>query len=165
MRLYLIRHAHALPHTNDAKRPLSERGRQTTLRLAELFRSNGAFTARQLWHSPLTRAFETAQILAETLDSDISLVETDGLCPSDDPADMVDRLTIYPTAQDIALVGHEPHLSALATLLVCGEPAPNAFHLKKNAVIMLRQTDKTHPSGLARWRIGWHLGPELLAAD
>ena len=163
MRLYLIRHGHALSHPHDAKRPLSERGRITTLRMAELFRTNQAFTAQQIWHSPLTRAFETAIVFSRALDPELVLVETDGLCPEDDPLVMQARLAIYPTTHDLAIVGHEPHLSSLATLLVRGHASPNVFHLKKNAVIMLRRTDKTHrDTGKTRWRVGWHFAPELL---
>jgi phosphohistidine phosphatase len=163
MRLYLIRHGHALSHEDDAKRPLSERGRLTTLSMANTFRANGACTAQQLWHSPLVRAYETAITFARTLDPEISIVETDGLLPLDNPLSTQSRLTNFTPAQDLAIVGHEPHLSSLATLLVRGHPSPNAFHLKKNAVIMLRRTEKVHPgTNQSRWRIGWHFAPELL---
>jgi phosphohistidine phosphatase len=163
MRLYLLRHGHAHPHEDDAKRPLSERGRQTTRQLANFFAANHAFTALQVWHSPLIRAYETAIAFARHLDPEIAVVETDGLLPSDDPNLIQSRLAAYPFTQDLALVGHEPHLTALATLLVRGQVNPTAFHLKKNAVIMLRRTDKVHrPTGQARWRVGWHFTPELL---
>lgn len=166
MRLYLIRHGHARSHEDDAKRALSQRGRQTTLRMAASFHASNAFTATQVWHSPLVRAFETAILLARAIDSDIAIVETDGLLPSDDPILVQSRLASYPTTQDLAIVGHEPHLSALATLLVRGQSAPPAFHLKKNATIMLRRTDKVHAeTGQVRWRIGWHFAPELLPLE
>ena len=163
MRLYLIRHGHAHAHDDDAKRPLSERGRLTTLQMANTFRANHACTAQQLWHSPLVRAYETAMTFARTLDPEIAIVETDGLLPSDDPLHIQARLATFTPAQDLAIIGHEPHLSSLATLLVRGKPSPNAFHLKKNAVIMLRRTDKVHPNtNQVRWRVGWHFAPELL---
>ncbi|MCF3651378.1 SixA phosphatase family protein [Synoicihabitans lomoniglobus] len=166
MRLYLIRHAHAPAGDNDAARPLSERGRQTTAHVASFFRHNGNLRPGQFWHSPLVRAYETAVALEAGLELDVPLVETDGLLPGDDPLIMARRLAEYPTVHDIALVGHEPHLSGLATLLVRGKANPVGFHVKKSAIICLRLSDKVHGrSKLPRWRVAWHFCPELLSAE
>lgn len=163
MRLFLIRHAHALDHANDAKRPLSERGQHTTRQVADFFKGNGRLRPAQIWHSPLRRAFETAADLVTHLDPEIALVETDGLLPFDDPTLMAERFRLYPTTHDVAMVGHQPHLSALASLLVTGRAEPALFHFKKNAVLCLRRSDDTFSgSGLARWRVGWHFSPEFL---
>ncbi len=163
MRLYLIRHAHALKGNDDARRPLSETGRQTTAHLASFFRHNGHLRPGQVWHSPLLRAYETAVALTRGLELDAPLVETDGLLPFDDARVMAERLASYPAVHDLALVGHQPHLAELATLLVRGKAQPAAFHFKKSAILCLRATDKTHGSGsLPRWRVTWHFSPELL---
>lgn len=165
MRLHLIRHAHAVDDANDDLRALSERGRQTTAHLASFFRANGLLRPGQIWHSPLLRARETATALATGLELDVLLVETDDLRPEDDPAAMAQRLAAYPPVHDLALVGHEPHLSALATLLVRGKTSPVIFHLRKSGIISLRRTDRTHGgTDLPRWRVAWHFGPELLPA-
>ncbi|MCC5025080.1 MAG: histidine phosphatase family protein [Candidatus Synoicihabitans palmerolidicus] len=98
MRLCLIRHAHALRGENDTRRPLSERGRQTCAHVASFFRHNGRLRPGQLWHSPLTRATETAIGLATGLEADIPLVETDGITPLDNPMIMAQRLAMYPSS-------------------------------------------------------------------
>lgn len=163
MRLFLIRHAHALDHKNDADRPVSERGQHLTRQVAVFFQTNGRMHPAQCWHSPLRRAFETAADLVKLLDPAIPLVETDGLMPFDDPAIMAERFRLYPTTDDIAMVGHQPHLSALASLLVSGRAEPPLFHFKKNAVLALRRSDELHAAtGLARWRVAWHFTPEFL---
>ena len=163
MRLFLIRHAHALDHANDAERPLSERGQNITRQTAEFFKANGRLRPAQVWHSPLQRAFETAADLVTRLDPDIPLVETDGLLPFDDPQIMAERFRLYPTSHDVAVVGHQPHLSALASLLVAGKSDPALFHFKKNAVLALRRSDENFvDTGLARWRVGWQFSPEFL---
>lgn len=164
MRLFLIRHAHALAEApTDAERPLSERGRQTSAHAASFFRQNGLVRPAQVWHSPLLRAYETATALATSLEIDVPLVETDGLLPLDEPALMAQRLALYPPVHDLALVGHQPNLSRLATLLIRGKPHPDAFHLKKSAVLALRRSDQMHPkTGLPRWRVAWHFSPEML---
>ncbi len=163
MRLFLIRHAHALAADDDAQRPLSERGRQQTAHVASFFRTNGHLRAAQIWHSPLLRAYETAAGLATGLDLDAPLVETDGLSPFDDPKFMADRLAAYPPVHDLAIVGHEPHLGTLASLLVSNRASPTLFHFKKATVLCLRRSDKTHgASDRPRWRVDWHIPPGLI---
>lgn len=164
MNLYLIRHAHAVTADENPERPLSSRGRGEVVRLAAFFRSNGLLRPGQLWHSPLSRSRETALLLNTALELDAVLVETPGLLPDDNPEDVVQRLAAYPVDHSLALAGHEPHLSALATLLVRDKPKPVAFHLRKGAVIALQREDALHKrSGLPRWRVRWHFSPELLA--
>ncbi len=163
MRLFLIRHAHALDHSDDAKRPLSERGQRITREVAWFFKANGRLQPAQMWHSPLQRAFETAADLVSQLDPEIALVETDGLLPFDDPAIIAERFRLYPTSHDLALVGHQPHLGRLASLLTTGWPNQELVHLKKNAIIALRRSDEIFAdTGLPRWRTAWHYTPEFL---
>lgn len=163
MRLFLIRHAHALDHAVDAKRPLSERGQRITREVAAFFKANGRLRPAQVWHSPLKRAFETAADLVSVLDPKIALVETDGLLPFDDPAIIAERFRIYPTSHDVALVGHQPHLGRLTSLLTTGWPDQELVHVKKNAIICLRRSDSVFAdTGLARWRVAWHYSPEFL---
>jgi phosphohistidine phosphatase len=163
MRLFLIRHAHALPHEIDAERPVSERGQAITRLVSAHFKKNGQLTPRQVWHSPLQRAFETAADLVSQIGLDSPLVETSGLEPADDPQIFAERMSIYPTTHDIAIVGHQPHLNDFASLLVSDSSSANLFHFKKNAVMALRRADEFHPgSGFPRWRVAWHFSPELL---
>ena len=163
MRLYLIRHAHAVSEQENPSRPLSPRGRLDTARLASWLRANRALDPSQLWHSPLERSRETAAILAHGLDLDTVIVETPGLLPEDDPTEMAERLETFPSAANLALVGHEPHLSALATLLVRGKRKPAAFEIKKGAVLALEPSGDVHKrTGRPRWHVCWHISPELL---
>ncbi|HTZ21346.1 MAG TPA: phosphohistidine phosphatase SixA [Opitutaceae bacterium] len=155
MRLYLVRHAHAVPEEEDIRRPLSARGRKTVRQIAAFFHASGVLQPCQVWHSPLWRARETAEILARGLGlSRKVLEETSGLLPDDDPTDIVRRLAS--AGEDLALVGHEPHLGALATRLVCGKGKPPVFAFKKGAVLCLEHAD-------AGWQVRWHFSPELLA--
>ncbi|MBT5901907.1 MAG: hypothetical protein HOH58_07340 [Opitutaceae bacterium] len=163
MRLFLIRHAHALDHEIDAERPISERGQAVTQLVSDHFKKTGQLTPKQVWHSPLQRAFETAADLVSQIGLNSPLVETAGLEPADDPQIVAERMRIYPATHDIAIVGHQPQLSALASLLVTDASRFNLFHFKKNSVMALRRGDDTHAkSGLPRWRVAWHFSPELL---
>jgi len=165
MLLHLVRHAHALAEEEDKTRPLSPRGRAEIARLARFLGACGVFRPTQIWHSPLHRSRQTADDLASRLFLiDALRVEIPGLLPEDDPRELADRLHLHPKDRgDIALVGHEPHLSALASLLVRGRTRPGLFVLKKSALLTLELTDAAHKkTGQSRWRVRWQLSPELL---
>jgi phosphohistidine phosphatase len=162
MRVYLVRHADALPDRDDQRRSLSDVGRETTRTVAKFLRENGAFkSVHAVWHSHLLRARQTAELLMKELGFDVLVVEAPGLLPEDDPVPIADRLDDL--AEPLVIVGHEPQLSALATLLVRGKVKPVAFEFKKSAVLALEKSGGRHKkSDRARWRVRWFLAPELL---
>lgn len=153
MHLYLIRHAHAIDGTDDAARPLSAKGRSQIRALGRFLRGSGAFEAVEFWHSPLRRAEDTAILLAKRLKTKARLITVAGLRPGDTPDSIVKK--ILALRRPVALVGHEPHLSALASLLVAGKAAPPRFVLKKCAVLRLDR-------GGGAWAVRWHVSPELV---
>ena len=115
-------------------------------------RGRELFAPAQIWHSPLHRARETAERLAKRLELKCPVIESGGLLPEDD----VRRLgvTLKESCESLALVGHEPHLSALASLLVTGVAEPPAFVVKKCAVIALDRV-------VSGWAVRWQISPEL----
>ena len=154
MQLYLIRHAHALDGDDDEARPLSAKGRAQVRRVAAFLRASGVFAPAEIWHSPLVRARQTAELLARRLTLDAPRRAVAGLTPAADPRRMVRRLARE--RRDLALVGHDPHLSTLASLLVAGAAMPSVFELKKCSVLALERV-------AGRWVVRWHVSPELLA--
>ena len=154
MYLYLIRHAHALAAEVDAERPLSPKGRAQVRRLVKQLAVSGAFVPEEIWHSPLARSRQTARLLAKQLSLSAPIHEIAGLEPEANPRPTATRLRVARHA--IAVVGHEPHLSALASLLVTGSVSPVIFKLKKSAVLALELQED------ARWVVRWQLAPELL---
>ena len=154
MQLYLIRHAHALDGDDDAVRPLSGKGRAQVKRLAAFLRAGGAFAPDEIWHSPLVRARQTAGLLAQRLKLDASQRDVADLTPDTNPRRIARQLARAEGA--LALVGHDPHLSALASLLVAGMDETPVFDLKKCSVLALERA-------AGRWVVRWHVSPELLA--
>lgn len=154
--LYLIRHAHAAEAERDEIRALSHRGRAQLKQLAALLGPSGAFTPDEVWHSPLVRARETAELLVHELHLHPKWRERRELEPDADPSQVRQLLTKHHGA--IALVGHEPHMSALATLLVTGTTSPIAFTFKKATILALESTG-------FHWCVRWQLSPDLLAED
>ena len=154
--LYLIRHAHALDHEDDDARELSAAGCAQVRRLAAFLRSGGEMQPAEIWHSPLIRASQTAELLAESLGLRVPLKRVPGLRSGDDPHLITPRL--HPP-HSLALVGHEPHLSALGSLLVTGEAFPPVFVMGKCAILALERY-KGGDTGC--WAVRWHVAPELL---
>jgi phosphohistidine phosphatase len=163
MKLFLVRHGHALADKEDARRPLSARGGEVTRSVAAFLRTSGVLKEVQaVWHSPLIRARETAELLVKELGLDALLIETAGLLPEDNPVAVADRLDR--ADQAVMIVGHEPQLGVLATLLVRGKLKPVGFEFKKSAILALEKSVGRHKkSGRARWRVRWHFSPELLS--
>lgn len=154
MLVYLIRHAHAVDAEEDPARPLSARGIGQVKALAKFLKPSGAFEPAGFWHSPLARSQQTAELLAQRLRLTAPLTLVPGLEPDDDPQAIAAR--IKASAHSLAVVGHEPQLSALATLLVTGRSEPVKFTMKKCAALAL---DGIGP----HWSVRWHVSPELLA--
>ena len=153
MQIYLIRHAQAAEGGDDAARPLSRRGREQIRMLGRFLRKTGALAATEFWHSPLVRARDTAVLLVQRLKRRAKLVQVAGLLYSDHPAVMAKRLG--KVRRPVAVVGHEPQLGALASMLVTGSAQPPLFDLKKGAVVALERIR-------GGWAVRWHISPELL---
>lgn len=155
MDLFLIRHAHAEDTVPDRARRLSERGRTQVADLAKFLRRSGAFAPQEIWHSTLVRARETAELLAADLKLDAPRRELAGLAPEDDPSALLKKIAAGPAS--LAIIGHEPFLSALGTLLVVGrETGLPKIAMKKGAVLALE-------GGGEWWTVRWHVWPGLVA--
>lgn len=153
MHIYLIRHAHAEDGPDDALRPLSKKGLRQIRSMGRFLRENEAVEAKVVWHSPLLRAVETAERLTKRLKSPAKLNQMSGLRPQDDPHLIARKLGDLHSP--VAVIGHDPHLSALASLLVYGHAEPPRFVLKKCGVIRLDRSSRG-------WAVRWQVSPELL---
>jgi phosphohistidine phosphatase len=164
MKAFLVRHSHALPNSDDSRRRLSAQGKQVTRDVAGFLKSRNVLgSVHAVWYSPLARARETAELLIEELGLDVLLIEVPGLLPEDDPADLADRLDGMDVP--VMIIGHEPQLGALATILVRGKTNPLVFEFKKTAVLALERTSRRHKkSGRSCWQVRWYLSPELLVS-
>jgi phosphohistidine phosphatase len=154
--LYLVRHAHATDGEPDRDRPLSATGKMQVRRLAGMLRANGGFTPDEVWHSPLVRARQTARLLIGSLGLDVVAREVPGLEPGDPPGIIIPRLG---SGRSIAVVGHNPHLTLLATELVAGAGCPMAFVMRKGAVLALEPARGADPGC---WVASWHISPDLV---
>ncbi len=153
MALYIIRHAHAVEAEEDLARPLSKRGRRQVRELAAFLRKTEALDVPEVWHSPLVRSRETAELLVKHLRIEARLVEVEGISVEDNPAVVAERLNAR--TESLAVVGHEPHLSGLLSLLIAGRAEPARFLVKKCAAIALERIEGV-------WAVRWQVSPEIL---
>ena len=137
MRLILVRHAIAHDGADDDARPLSDRGRTRFRRVVSALERLGV-GLDLIAHSPKLRALQTAEALVPLLRTDGTTEVLDTLADFVG-GELLDRLETL--EGDVALVGHEPHLSILLACLTTGDPehAPS-FRLKKGGVAVLEGT-------------------------
>jgi len=133
MQLFLVRHAIAAPSTPerpDATRPLTAAGRDKFVQAVRGARSLG-WRFDHLYHSPLTRAVQTAELLAPLLTGPKAALPDLARPPDEEMLAQIE-------GTNVALVGHEPYLGALLAWLVTGDPGRgDRFCFKKGGVALL----------------------------
>ncbi|MEY4918116.1 MAG: phosphohistidine phosphatase SixA [Verrucomicrobiota bacterium] len=144
MNLFVLRHGIAsdpgengLPkNLKDAERPLSAKGKQRMWQIAAALRAM-ELKFDVVATSPLLRARQTALIISESMELRRKLLFTDNLMPDGNPKLLVDQLNdLGSRAKNVLLVGHEPYLSRLISLLVAGDTAA-AIDLRKGGLAKL----------------------------
>ena len=142
MQLLILRHAIAFPRDakrwpDDGQRPLSMEGAKRARRAAAGLKSVVKRPALVLT-SPLVRARDTAAIFAQGARWP-KAVECDALSPAASPEGVLEALRRQGAkAECVAVVGHQPHLGRLLALCLRGEARPEAFELKKSAVVCMQ---------------------------
>ena len=150
--LYLVQHGEAATEAEDPARPLTERGQQGVARVARAVARFGLEVAI-VAHSGKLRARQTAELLAATLRPTPAVVERAGLGPNDDPGDA--RRLAEQASVPTMLVGHLPHLSRLASLLLVGDLAREIIAFHMGGIVCLSRRE-------GRWRLSWALTPEII---
>ena len=124
MNLYFLRHAKAFERgpkfRPDSKRPLTPEGEKKMYRVAKGIRNLGE-PLDLILCSPYARAFRTAEILAEVQGCK-KMFATKNLAAEEAPKNLIDEINArFSSVQNIVLVGHEPYLSGLISLLLTGD--------------------------------------------
>lgn len=152
MLLYLVQHGKAKSKEEDPNRPLTDEGRREVDAVMLLMLRYGAITASRVIHSGKLRAGETAQLIGSRID--VAVEESDGLHPNDDPGIWEERLA-EEDGQDILLVGHMPHLSRLASKLLCGDPEAGLVDFANGGIVCLNGEG-------GHWALHWSVPPSLV---
>jgi phosphohistidine phosphatase len=130
MILYLLRHAEAeVLAASDSARRLTEKGEAQAERAGKFCRKHGIEPAVIL-SSPVTRALQTAKLVAKSLEG-AELIEVPWAACGMDPFGAVPKLEAHAKLPSVMLVGHQPDLGALAALLL-GCDNVGALHVRKS---------------------------------
>lgn len=157
MILYFLRHglagAREKRQRDDTRRPLTKKG------IKKMGRQAGTIARLDLRldmiiTSPLTRALQTADIIAAALKMERQLKQDDRLAPGFGLDGLQRVLADHPGAKNLMLVGHEPDFSLTISALIGG----GHVTLKKGG---LARVDITATDSL-RGDLLWLLPPKVM---
>jgi phosphohistidine phosphatase len=164
MNLYILRHGIAVDqgtpgYENDADRPLTREGERKLQRIARAMKALD-LDIDLILTSPYVRARQTAECVAELLKLSRKLEFTNTLTPGGDSSQLVELIARrQPPPENVLLVGHEPYLSGLVSLLVAGAEG-FAVVLKKGGLCKLSVDALMHGRCAA---ISWLLTPKQMS--
>ena len=163
MDVYLVRHAigatrDSTQWPDDSERPLTPEGEARFRKAARGLR-RVAPQVDVILASPYVRAWQTAEILEREAGwpAPERASELEATRAAADAVELLRRRA----SNSVALVGHEPCLSGLASLLLAGDEHAVAIELKKGAVVFLTVNPEVRP-GSAFLR--WNATPKILRA-
>jgi phosphohistidine phosphatase len=161
--IYILRHGIAVERgspefENDSQRPLTPEGKR------QLHRTSRALEKMKLefdliLSSPFARARQTAEIVAGELKLRKQLRFSDELQPDGNAKNLFRQLhDLKPAPENILLIGHEPYLSCLISLLVSSDKNV-AIDFKKGGLCKL-EVEKLRTGKCAR--LAWLLTPKQM---
>jgi phosphohistidine phosphatase len=141
MNIYVLRHGLAAkglaagPRA-DRLRPLTPKGRKKMARIAAVMKEMDlAFDL--ILSSPCVRARQTAEIVAEAFRARKRLEFVEALAGQASPQELLEKLLRqHLLPENLLLVGHEPQLSGLISLLLAGTTQLN-LELRKGGLCKL----------------------------
>lgn len=149
MDLYLIRNAEAVAadqevFTEDAKRALTDKGREHAKQLAGLLQGRGT-RLEMILTSPLVRAQQTAKAIQESWKAPTPLLRTnEELAPGSRPRRLT-RLLLDLRLKAVALVGHKNDLTTYTGWLIGSKKA--CIRLSKGGVAHIVFSDEPCKGG------------------
>ncbi len=148
MNLYVLRHGLTVERgtpgfAKDSARPLTPEGERRLWQVAKAMRSL-ELSFDLILSSSYLRARQTAEIVAVALNAHKRLEFSDSLTPEGSSKKLIELLNQFKSQpENVLLVGHEPHLSSLISMLVSGETG-FAVVMKKGGLCKLRAESLEH---------------------
>jgi phosphohistidine phosphatase len=148
VQVFLVRHAEAVDETlelRDPHRHLTTLGRSQARELGDRLRWHDCVPDR-IWTSPLVRAVQTAELVANNLACETQIEIVPALAPDGSARDVHAALAALPAEANVMLVGHEPLISAVGALVIDARDF-DALDKAQAARIV---------DGKLRWRFAWN---------
>lgn len=162
MDLFVVRHAIAFERDpsrwpNDADRPLTLEGEDRFRRAAAGLRTLVP-TVDLMLASPFARAWRTAELLQE--EAGWPIPERCEELEADRPGvGTLAPLRRHSSRASVALVGHQPSLGELASVLLAGSDDLVAIEIKKGGTLALGVSRDVRPGNAV---LRWALSPKVL---
>ena len=154
MKILLVRHAQPKPKEREEDPTLSELGRSQIRKTAAFAAKHCDAHIKNILHSGKARACQTAEVLGEHLKPDTGVNKTDGLKPMDAPEIWAERLARQ--NENIALVGHLPHMAKLAALLLCKSSSDPMIEFTPATIVCISRDDE------GNWSLEWMVNAETV---
>lgn len=167
MDIYIVRHGKALDHadqrvTSDEMRWLIDEGRAEVETMAALLARLGV-TPDLVLTSPLVRARQTAEIIAERLGAPAPTI-CDELAPGGSPAGVLAEIASHGKPKTVVAAGHMPGVAwLLGHLLHQDQNCGIGFKTGAIARIGLPDADLAPGTGRLRWMIPPTVAQRLLS--
>jgi phosphohistidine phosphatase len=150
MKLFIVRHAAAIEGTAEVpeeQRYLTPKGRAFIRKTARTMLKKGMEPCLILT-SPLVRAIQTADILAEALSYIVPVIVTDELSPGFDVGALQRLLKEFQQVDELVIVGHEPDLSGVVSSLLY---LKGGFDFEKGSAFKLTVDAKFAKPATFKW--------------
>jgi phosphohistidine phosphatase len=149
MTLYILRHALAedlAPDKDDSERQLTQAGCDRTREAAVGMRALG-LKFDVILSSPKVRAVETASLVAAAYDKQPGPELIEALEDQIPAERAVAALSPYLMLKHVLVVGHEPQLSAICSLILTGKPNLLKMDLKKGGCVAIELSNQADRAG------------------
>ena len=161
MECILFRHGIALDQKDwdgqEALRPLTPEGKRKTRKALAGLRQLG-ISPTHIFSSPFARALQTAKLAQQVFGTYDEIQVQDALRPDAPPDELMGIIATLPDDACAIFVGHEPHLGAMASVMLFGK-ASGGLSLKKSGGGSVSFGGKPKAG---RGTLNWWLAPSQL---
>ncbi len=165
MELFILRHGEAGKRlssaTGDKSRPLTSTGKTEVLEEARALKRIG-IKFNVIVTSPLKRAYETANIVANVYKKKNILKIWNELAPEGSVTDVYQKISQFGPETSILMVGHEPQLTEITKGIINKDKTASCNIVLKKAGLVRINISKSNPSPKGELR--WLLTPRIFKA-
>ena len=152
----------------DIKRELTVSGKKEVVEIAKSLKKLGV-KFNVIFSSPFTRAFQTAQIIAEEYKLTEQIEQSEELKPDGSKGSLYNKLSKLSIDSVILIVGHEPYLSSMINDIISNNDTDrnnNKNHNNNNNIILkkagLSRIKITSTVPKFKGELRWLLTPRIL---
>ncbi|MGZ8926603.1 MAG: phosphohistidine phosphatase SixA, partial [Nitrososphaeraceae archaeon] len=170
MDLFILRHGCAGNRLSDpmkdTKRQLTVSGKKEVVEIAKSLKKLGV-NFNVIISSPLTRAFQTAKIIAEEYNLTEQIEQSEELKPNGSKDSLSNKLSKLSIDSVILIVGHEPYLSSMINDIISNNADTDRnYNTNHNNIILkkagLSRIKITSTVPKLKGELRWLLTPRIL---